>query len=67
MLGLGISLLPRFTVEKELQNNQLAVATHHLPLPQYMTQLIYHKSKWLSPVLQAFIETVNQAFIGSRT
>ncbi|SMC49194.1 LysR family transcriptional regulator [Sporomusa malonica] len=62
MLGLGISLLPRFTVEKELQNNQLAAATNHLPLPQYMTQLIYHKSKWLSPALHAFIETVDQAF-----
>ncbi|TGE38149.1 LysR family transcriptional regulator [Desulfosporosinus fructosivorans] len=67
MLGLGISMLPRFTVEKELQNNQLAVATHHLPLPQYMTQLIYHKRKWLSPALRAFIETVDQAFIGSHT
>ena len=65
MLGLGISLLPRFAVEKELQNNQLAVATYHLPLPQYMTQLIYHKSKWLSPALLAFIETVDQAFIDS--
>ncbi|HEY3425979.1 MAG TPA: LysR family transcriptional regulator [Negativicutes bacterium] len=63
MLGLGISMLPHFTVEKELQNNQLAVATHQLPVPQYMTQLIYHKNKWLSPALYAFIETVEQAFI----
>ena len=65
MLGLGISLLPQFTVEKELQNNQLVAATHHLPLPRYMTQLIYHKRKWLSPALRAFIETVDHAFIGS--
>ena len=65
MLGLGISMLPRFTVEKELQNNQLAVAEPHLPLPLYMTQLIYHKSKWLSPALRAFIKTVDQTFIDS--
>ncbi|MBU2703488.1 DNA-binding transcriptional LysR family regulator [Sporomusaceae bacterium BoRhaA] len=65
MLGLGISMLPRFTVEKELQNNQLAVAEPHLPLPLYMTQLIYHKNKWLSPALRAFIKTVDQTFINS--
>ena len=65
MLGLGISMLPRFTVETELQNNQLAVAEPHLPLPLYMTQLIYHKNKWLSPALCAFIKTVDQTFIDS--
>lgn len=67
MLGLGISMLPRFTVEKELQNNQLSAANYHLPLPLYMIQLIYHKSKWLSPALQTFIETVDNAFLDSLT
>lgn len=66
ILGLGISMLPYFTVEKELQNSQLAVAEYQLPIPPYMTQLIYHKSKWLSPALHAFIQTVEQAFIDSK-
>jgi len=65
MLGLGISMLPHFTFEKELQNSQLAIAEYQLPAPQYMTQLIYHKSKWLSPALHTFIQTVEQAFIDS--
>lgn len=62
MLGLGISLLPRFAVEKEIENNLLAVVEHRIPLPRYMTQLIYHKSKWLSPTLLSFIEIVKLGF-----
>lgn len=63
MLGMGISMLPRFAVEKEVENNQLAVAKHQLPIPQFMTQLIYHKNKWLSPALRAFIETVEETIV----
>lgn len=62
MLGLGISMLPRFTVEKELSSNQLIALNHQLPLPQYRTQLVYHKDKWLSPSLQAFVQTVDKLF-----
>lgn len=58
MLGLGISMLPRFAVEKEIENNLLATVEHHIPLPHYMTQLVYHKSKWLSPTILSFIETI---------
>lgn len=65
MLGLGISMLPRFSVEKELQSGQLAIAKHNLQLPIFMTQLILHKSKWISPALQAFITTVDNAFANS--
>lgn len=62
MLGLGVSFLPQFTVEKELQNSQLAAVSHSIPLPPFMAQLVYHKSKWLSPALQAFIATVDETF-----
>lgn len=60
MLGLGISLLPQYAIEKELQNHQLVTADWHVPLPEYRIQLIYHKSKWLSPALRAFVETVDR-------
>lgn len=58
--GLGLSLLPRVTVERELQRGELRALPWSLPFRVY-TQLVYHKDKWPSPALKAFLALVRSA------
>jgi DNA-binding transcriptional LysR family regulator len=60
MSGLGISMLPRFTVEKELADGRIQAIRWDGPVPGYIVQLLYHKDKWLSPTLQAFLQVVRR-------
>ncbi|MEL7655027.1 MAG: LysR family transcriptional regulator [Bacillota bacterium] len=54
--GLGIAVLPKITVAKEISQHLIAV----LPCEQLnysiLTQLAWHKDKWISPSLKAFLE-----------
>ena len=59
MLGLGISMLPRFTVEEELNDGRVCSIHWESPVPQYTVQLLYHKDIGLSPNLQAFLQLVS--------
>lgn len=55
--GLGLCVLPRMAVTKELETRRLV----ELPYETHYgicSQLIYHKCKWLSPVLAEFIGVV---------
>ncbi|BCZ49402.1 LysR family transcriptional regulator [Clostridium gelidum] len=60
--NLGISFLPRFTVEEELNNGklkELQVAS----LDAKITAIYaYHKNKWISPAISLFIELVREDF-----
>lgn len=60
MLGLGITMLPRFTVEKELAEGRICSIGWDGPQPDYAMQLIYHKDKWQSPALKAFFQVVRR-------
>jgi DNA-binding transcriptional LysR family regulator len=62
--GLGITFLPRIAVDKELESGQLVDL--HWTGEEFNTviQLAYHKDKWLSPVLSAFL-TVTKEVLGS--
>lgn len=58
--GLGISMLPYFSVKEELKNNQLSgekVTTDH---PTISTFLAYHKDKWVSPSIKNMISVVKK-------
>lgn len=60
--GLGLSLLPAMSVEKELRSGQL-VALPWLGLKNDIyTQLAWHKDKWMTPPLQAFITLTRELF-----
>jgi DNA-binding transcriptional LysR family regulator len=59
--GIGIALLPRFTLERELKEGQYAT----LPITLRATlsaQLAYREDKWLTPALTTFIEHADQFF-----
>lgn len=53
--GWGIGFLPYMVVEQELTNGQLKELRWAGPPFHIKAQLIYHKDKWLSPALKAFI------------
>ncbi len=56
--GLGITLLPHFTITEELMDKKLTVLHLDDYQLQMQGQLFYHKNKWLSPAHKAFLNTV---------
>jgi DNA-binding transcriptional LysR family regulator len=60
MSGLGVTLLPRISVEYEISQNLLVeIPWKEAPLPVF-TQIAYHKDKWLSPIMLSFLEEARQ-------
>jgi len=56
--GLGISMVPYFSVKEELESNKLngeEIAPEH---PAIATFLAYHKDKWLSPSINSMISLI---------
>lgn len=54
MSGLGLCVLPEFTVKEELESGRL-VKIPYSPNCDISIQLIYHKDKWLSNNMKDFI------------
>jgi DNA-binding transcriptional LysR family regulator len=57
MAGVGLCLLPAVTVAEQVRNGRLVSLNwqgNHLAM---QTQMMWHKDKWLSPAMQAFIAT----------
>jgi DNA-binding transcriptional LysR family regulator len=52
---LGITLLPRMAVEEELNRGELKDLQWQGADFDMNTQIVYHKDKWISPVLSAFL------------
>ena len=53
---LGITLLPRMAVEGELTRGELVDLKWQGPDFDTNTQVVYHKDKWISPALSAFLK-----------
>lgn len=65
MAGLGYTVLPRISVQQELAQGRIVA----LPFVRrddlcVVTQVYWHREKWLSPALRAFLETVNEVLVG---
>lgn len=58
---LGITILPHFTLSEELSAAKLSILNLSDYVLQMQGQLFYHKSKWLTPALQAFINLVSES------
>lgn len=59
--GLGVGLLPRITVERELALGILKELPFSHPDISMSNQYLYHKRKWLNPALQHFIKLLEAA------
>ena len=64
--GDGITLLPRYTIQKELDAGTLI----NVPVQDFhmraWRQIFYHKNKWFTREMQAFTELAGKQFICSR-
>jgi DNA-binding transcriptional LysR family regulator len=57
MVGMGIAILPQMAIQAEVEEGKMVILPWTRPL-QVMTQMIWHREKWLSPALHTFLETV---------
>jgi DNA-binding transcriptional LysR family regulator len=58
--NLGITVLPHFTLTEELAVHKLHILNVKDFDLQMQGQVFYHKSKWLSPVLDSFLDLVKE-------
>ena len=56
--GMGISFLPEFTVKEEIEKGVLFERRTDLPGVKMYHQLLYHKNKWMTPQMKAFLDLV---------
>lgn len=54
--SVGISFLPKFSVQEELDRGELVEIPTDLSNVQVSAVCGYHKNKWISPLIQAFID-----------
>jgi DNA-binding transcriptional LysR family regulator len=57
-LGMGVGLLPEIVVARELRQNHLKALHWTGPSLDIVTQILWHKDKWISPAMAAFMELV---------
>lgn len=60
MSGLGITLLPLVAVEEECIQKRLVKLNWKGPTFELLTQVLYHKNKWISTPLKAFIGLMHE-------
>jgi len=60
--NLGISFLPRFTVEEELENGKLKELKIGCSDSKITAIYAHHKNKWINPAMSLFIELVRENF-----
>lgn len=56
--GLGITLLPKIVVDKEIQNGELVMLSMEINQIPIHAKMIYHRDKWMSPPLAALKDIV---------
>jgi DNA-binding transcriptional LysR family regulator len=56
MAGMGLTILPEVAVTAEVAQGRLVILPWAGPTYNLVTQLAWHKDKWLSPALQAFLD-----------
>lgn len=61
--GIGIAFLPEITAEAEVERGELAALPWQIPDLRVFTQMLWHKDKWLSPIMLSFIEAAREVLL----
>ena len=56
--GMGLGLLPRIVIACELKKRQFTLLNWHGAKMTIATHLVWHKDKWMSPGMQAFLDVM---------
>ncbi|MBA9026364.1 LysR family transcriptional regulator [Peribacillus huizhouensis] len=67
MAGLGIAVLPEMAVESDIRLGKLKELAWINTLSPIFTQIAWHKDKWMTPPLEAFIELTRETFKTNKT
>lgn len=57
-VGMGLALLPAIAVARELRQNQFKALRWDGPNLDIATHVIWHKDKWVSPAMSAFLDLI---------
>ena len=60
--NLGLAFLPRFVVEQELKDGSIAQVDTDIDFAQYEINLAYLKNKWMSPLIEDFLNSLLKHF-----
>ncbi|WP_201004677.1 LysR family transcriptional regulator [Paenibacillus glycanilyticus] len=58
--GIGIAFLPEIVTEAEVERGELVPLAWQIPDLRVYTQMLWHKDKWLSPIVLSFIEAARE-------
>ncbi|CAH0121420.1 HTH-type transcriptional regulator GltR [Paenibacillus sp. CECT 9249] len=58
--GIGIAFLPEITAKAEVERGELVALPWQIPDLHVHTQMLWHKDKWLSPIILSFIEAARE-------
>ncbi|MFB4320913.1 MULTISPECIES: LysR family transcriptional regulator [unclassified Paenibacillus] len=58
--GIGIAFLPEIVAEAEVERGELVALPWQIPDLHVYTQMLWHKDKWLSPIMMSFIEAARE-------
>jgi DNA-binding transcriptional LysR family regulator len=61
-----MTFLPAITVERELEEQSLVALSWEGQEFSVVTQMLWHKDKWLSPALQAFLTVAREVLQSSQ-
>ncbi len=67
MVGLGVSILPAMSVAVELAQGRLIALPWRDRQLEVVTQVAWHKDKWLSPALRAFLDVTYEVLNPTRS
>lgn len=62
--GVGLTILPQMSVAREIDTQKLVVLPWGNTPMETGILMIWHKDKWISPVLQGFMDTVRSVTFG---
>ena len=60
----GISLLPEFVVREHLEKGELVVLHPQCPPILMWSQLVYHRNKYVTPLMALFLDLMKQRLQG---
>jgi DNA-binding transcriptional LysR family regulator len=58
MVGMGIAVLPQMAIQAEVDEGKMVILPWTRPM-EVVTQMIWHREKWLSPAFETFLEAVS--------
>ena len=61
--NIGISLLPKFTLEDALREGRIALITVEGYSITMLMQVIYSKNRWATPALRAFLDMTREYLV----